>query len=277
MPAVDAKTGKLLLADKDELFLSPNGHGGTVAALADSGAIEHMRRRGIKQLFYLQVDNPLVPIADAEFIGYHLLVKSELTSMAITKQFPHDKLGNFVAVEGQIQVIEYSDFPQDLAERRNVDGSLTFWAGSIAVHVFAVDFLERMLQLQNALPFHIAHKQVPHFDEAGRLVQPSAPNALKFERFIFDLLPHAKNAIVVEYPEQEVFAPLKNASGAERDTPEYVRQLMCDQHRRWLVAAGVKVAGDLPVEISPLWALDAAGVAARSDLPTTINDPKYLR
>ena len=64
MPAVDAKTGKLLLAEKDELFLSPDGHGGTVAALADSGAIEHMRRRGIKHLFYLQVDNPLVPIGD---------------------------------------------------------------------------------------------------------------------------------------------------------------------------------------------------------------------
>lgn len=32
MPAVDAKTGKLLLAEKDSLFLSPDGHGGTVAA-----------------------------------------------------------------------------------------------------------------------------------------------------------------------------------------------------------------------------------------------------
>lgn len=277
MPAVDAKTGKLLLSAKDELFLSPNGHGGTVAALADSGAIAHMRRRGVKHLFYLQVDNPLTPIADAEFIGYHLLAKSELTSMAVAKQSPRDKLGNFVSVDGRVQVIEYSDFPDDVADRRDANGSLAFWAGSIAVHVFAVDFLERTLRLRDALPFHVAHKKVPHVDEAGRLVEPAEPNALKFERFIFDLLPHAENAIVVEYPERDVFAPLKNAPGADRDTPEYVRKFMIDQHRRWLEAAGVKLADGVPVEISPLWALDAAGVAARSHRPRSIDQPTYLR
>lgn len=276
MPAVDAKTGKLLLAAKDELFLSPNGHGGTVAALADTGAIDHMRRRGIQHLFYLQVDNPLVPIGDAEFIGYHLLAESELTSMAVTKQTPQDKLGNFVAIDGRVEVIEYSDFPSDVAEQCDDTGSLTFWAGSIAVHVFAVDFLQRALKLKDALPFHVARKKVPHVDASGQLVQPSEPNALKFERFIFDLLPHAKNAIVVEYPEREVFAPLKNASGADRDTPEYVRQHMCDQHRRWLNAADVKVADGVPAEISPLWALDATGVAARKDKPAVITKATYL-
>jgi UDP-N-acetylglucosamine/UDP-N-acetylgalactosamine diphosphorylase len=277
MPAVDAKTGRLLLAAKDELFLSPNGHGGTVAALADCGAIEHMRRRGVKHLFYLQVDNPLAPIADAEFIGYHLLADSELTSMAVTKQTPRDKLGNFVSVDGRVQVIEYSDFPDDVAERRDANGALTFWAGSIAVHVFAVDFLEQMLRLRDALPFHVAHKKVAYVDEAGQLVEPSQPNALKFERFIFDLLPHAENAIVVEYPERDVFAPLKNAPGADRDTPEYVRKFMVEQHRRWLTAAGVKVADGISVEISPRWALDAAGVATRSDRPPSIDAPTYLR
>jgi UDP-N-acetylglucosamine/UDP-N-acetylgalactosamine diphosphorylase len=277
MPAVDAKSGKLLLAAKDELFLSPNGHGGTVAALADSGALKHMHRRGVKHLFYLQVDNPLAPIADPEFIGYHLLAESELTSMAVAKQSPDDKLGNFVAVDGRVQVIEYSDFPADVAQRRNPNGSLTFWAGSIAVHVFAVDFLERALGLRDALPFHVARKKVPYIDERGRQIEPAQPNALKFERFIFDLLPHAENSLVVEYPEREVFAPLKNAPGADRDTPEYVRELMVDQHRYWLTAAGVKIAAGVPVEISPLWALDAAGVAARADRPPSINQPTYLR
>jgi UDP-N-acetylglucosamine/UDP-N-acetylgalactosamine diphosphorylase len=164
-----------------------------------------------------------------------------------------------------------------VAERRDPNGSLTFWAGSIAVHVLAVDFLERALRLRDALPFHVAHKKVPHVDASGHRVEPSQPNALKFERFIFDLLPHAANAIVVEYPEREVFAPLKNAPGAARDTPEYVRELMVEQHCHWLTAAGVKIAAGVPVEISPLWALDAAGVAARADRPPSINEPTYLR
>src|SRR5687768_5469140 len=114
-----------------------------------------------------------------------------------------------------------------------------------------------MLALKDALPFHIAQKKVAHVNEAGKQVEPEEPNALKFERFIFDLLPHANNPIVVEYAENEIFAPVKNAPGASRDTPEYVQRFMMDQHRRWLQAAGTQVADDMPVEISPLWALDA--------------------
>ena len=124
MPAVDAATGNLLLAEKDALFLSPDGHGGTVAALAESGAIDDMQRRGIEHLFYLQVDNPLTPICDPEFIGYHLLAESELTSMAVAKQGPQDKVGNFVSLYDSVQVIEYSDFPDDVAEERSTDESL---------------------------------------------------------------------------------------------------------------------------------------------------------
>jgi UDP-N-acetylglucosamine/UDP-N-acetylgalactosamine diphosphorylase len=276
MPAVDAKTGSLLLAEKGSLFLSPDGHGGTVAALASSGAIDHMRRRGIEHLFYLQVDNPLAPICDLEFLGYHLLANSELTSMAVAKQTPQDRLGVFGMIDGQLQVIEYSDLPDDVAEKRTADGSLEFWAGSIAVHMFSVAFLERALALKDALPFHIARKKVPYIGDDGRLVEPREANALKFERFIFDLLPHAKNPFVVEYAEADVFAPLKNAPVAAKDTPEYVQRFLMDQHRQWLAAAGTKVSGAVAVEISPLWALDAHGVAARRDRPATIETPTYF-
>jgi UDP-N-acetylglucosamine/UDP-N-acetylgalactosamine diphosphorylase len=276
MPAVDAATGRLLLAAKDSLFLSPDGHGGTVAALARGGALEHMRRRGVEHLFYLQVDNPLAPIGDVELIGSHLLTRSELTSMAVAKQTPRDKVGNFVSIDGRAQVIEYSDFPVDVADRRDAAGNLLFWAGSIAVHVLSVSFLERVLSRSDALPFHIARKKVPYVDEAGRLVQPRQANALKFERFIFDLLPLAENALVVEYPEREVFAPLKNAPGEERDTPEYVQQMMIELHSGWLRAAGTRVAEGAAVEIGPLWALDAEGVAARADRPAAVARPTYF-
>jgi UDP-N-acetylglucosamine/UDP-N-acetylgalactosamine diphosphorylase len=273
---VDATSGRLLLAARDSLFLSPDGHGGTVAALASSSAIEHMRQRGIEHLFYFQVDNPLVPIGDEELLGYHLLGESELTSMAIAKQSPQDRLGVFAEVDDRMHVIEYSDLPADVAAQRDATGGLTLWAGSIAVHVFSVAFLERMLSRNDALPLHIARKKVPYIDNAGQHVEPAAPNALKFERFIFDLLPHANNPLVVEYAEPEVFAPLKNPPGDERDSPEYVQRLMIAQHRRWLEAAGVRVA-DVAVEISPLWGLDARSVAARSDLPDSIDKPTYFR
>jgi UDP-N-acetylglucosamine/UDP-N-acetylgalactosamine diphosphorylase len=139
-----------------------------------------------------------------------------------------------------------------------------------------VAFLRRALALRDALPFHIAQKKVPFLDDNGRQIDPQDPNALKFERFIFDLLPHAERPLVVEYPEEDVFAPLKNAPGSKRDTPEYVQQLMIAQHLKWLEAAGTRVARDVAVEISPLWALDAEGAAERADRPELIDTPTYL-
>jgi len=276
MPAVDIETGKLLLAEKHQLFLSPDGHGGTVAALQSTGALQHMKSHGIEQLFYLQVDNPLVPIGDPELIGHHLLAESELTSIAVAKQHPLDKVGNFAMIDGNMHVIEYSDLPDEVAEQQNSDRSLKFWAGSIAVHIFARSILERALSVADTLPFHIARKKVPHVNAAGEQVNPAEPNALKFERFIFDLLPSAERPLVVEYAEAECFAPLKNASGAPKDTPEYVREMLLAQHRRWLEAAGAQLAPGVAVEISPLFALDARDVTQRIPAGQQFMENQYL-
>lgn len=276
MPAVDIETGKLLLAEPGSLFLSPDGHGGTVAALESSGAIEDMKTRGIKQLFYLQVDNPLVPICDPALVGYHILAESELASLTVTKQQPQDKLGNFAMIDGRLNVIEYSDLPDDVAELRDDQGRLKFWAGSIAVHVFERALLERSLELKDTLPFHIAKKKVPHIGASGEQVTPSEPNALKFEKFIFDLLPAAERPIVVEYAEAECFAPLKNAPGAPKDTAEYVQTMLLAQHRRWLEAAGAQLADGVNIEISPLYALDAAAVAKGIKPQQKFSESQYL-
>ncbi len=276
MPAVDIQSGKLLLGKKHRLFQSPDGHGGTVAALAASGALEDMRRRGIQSLFYLQVDNPLVPIGDPELLGYHLLAESELTSVAVAKQTPEDKLGVFAKIDGQMHVIEYSDLPDEIAELRDAHGELKIWAGSIAVHVFATKLFERVQTQADSLPQHIARKLVPHLGPSGTLVSPTEPNALKFEKFIFDLLPKATNPVVVELAEEACFGPLKNAPGAEKDTAEYVQQMMLAQHRRWLEAAGARLAPGVKVEISPSFALDAVGVAERIEPGQTFETSQFL-
>jgi UDP-N-acetylglucosamine/UDP-N-acetylgalactosamine diphosphorylase len=276
MPAVDADTGRLLLETPGRLATSPDGHGGMLAAFAASGAMADAQRRRIRQLFYFQVDNPLVDICGAEYVGYHLLCQAEMTSQVIAKRDPLEKVGNVVDVDGRLMVIEYSDLPQDIAGRRNADGSLAIWAGSIAVHVFDLAFLERMVASADGLPFHLAHKKVAHLDAAGRRVEPQTPNATKFERFIFDLMPSAANAIVVEVDPATAFGPLKNASGAKEDTAETVKAQIAAMHRQWLRAAGVEVCDATPVEISPLLALDAEEVAAKFTCATKITKATYL-
>ena len=250
MPAVDAATGKLLMADRDRLFLSPDGHGGIVAALSRSGVADEMRARGLTELFFFQVDNPLVPICDPQLIGYHRLAKSEMTTVVVAKASPWDRVGNAVSVDGKLRIIEYIDLPDDAATQRAADGSLKIWAGSVAIHVFDFAFIERMLDSRTALPLHVSKKQVPSIDGHGAAVAPKEPNALKFERFVFDLVPEARNAIVVERARDEVFGPLKNAPGADVETAQWVRGRMLALHRHWLQQAGVKLADGVEVEIS---------------------------
>jgi UDP-N-acetylglucosamine/UDP-N-acetylgalactosamine diphosphorylase len=276
MPAVDAASGKLILAQKDSLALAPDGHGGLLAALRQSGALERARQRNIALFSYCQVDNPLAYICHPELIGYHVLAESEMTTQVVRKTQPLDRVGNVVMVDGKMHIIEYSDLPEDVAQQRNADGSLFVWAGSIAVHVFNAAFLDRMSRRADALPFHRATKKVPFLDERGVEQEPEQPNAVKFERFIFDLLPWAENTIVVEGNVAEVFAPLKNAEGADADTPTKTRQALISLHTDWLRRAGATVQNGTPVEISPLWALDASQVAERIELPCTLDRPTFF-
>lgn len=276
MPAVDAATGQVLLAAPGQIAASPDGHGGMLAALARSGGLEQIHRRGIAQLFYFQVDNPLVAVCDPEFIGYHLLSGSELSTQVVAKQAPAERVGNVVSIDGQTRIIEYSDLPAVEGQRRRSDGSLELWAGNIAVHVFDVAFLDRVRHDAQALPFHRAHKAVPHLDAQGRISEPKSPNAIKFERFIFDLLPAARSAIVVEVDGRKVFAPVKNASGTPSDSPETVARQMVALHRSWLEGAGVRLAAEARVEISPLAALDADAAQQRFCGHAPVTDDTYF-
>lgn len=262
MPAVAAADGKLLLAEKDSLALSPDGHGGMLAAMAKPGpdgtsVLDRLEKRGIESLFYFQVDNPLVRICSPEYIGYALCSGAEMTCQVIRKRFPNDRVGNVVAVDGSLWIIEYSDLPEEVARRTRSDGSLAIWAGSIAVHMFHVGFLRRTAASKQALPAHIARKKVSCIDPAtGRRLTPSEPNAIKFEQFIFDLLPAAKNAVVVEVDIPNHYGPLKNAPGSPNDSPETVRRQLSDLYACRLRAAGIEIAENTWVEISPLDALE---------------------
>jgi UDP-N-acetylglucosamine/UDP-N-acetylgalactosamine diphosphorylase len=279
MPAIHAETGKLLLAERGRLFLSPDGHGGMLAALARTGMLDDMRRRGLRQVYYFQVDNPLAGVCEPDVIGYHLLSRAEVSTQVVAKQTPRDNVGNVVSIDGKVRILEYSDLnplPDEIVLRKAADGSPVFWAGNIAVHVFDFDLLARMAVSHSSLPFHIARKKVPYVDQSGALVEPEDPNAKKFERFIFDLLPAAERSIVVEVDERRTFAPVKNAPGEKRDTPEVVQSLMAALHRQWLREAGALVDDHAAVEISPLFALDAQELTGKIAPGARIPPSTYL-
>ena len=280
MPAVDIASGKLLLEKPGVLFTGPNGHGGTLTALADSGLLDSLKSRDIRSIFYLQVDNPLVKIADPSFLGQHQLYRSEASSKAIEKAHSKEKMGVLALIDGRCGIIEYSDMPEELLHATDPAGKLLHRAGSPAIHIFDVDFLARITQGETRLPYHIARKKVPCIDAAGRPVTPEKENALKFELFIFDALPLAERWLVVESLRSEEFSPVKNAEGA--DSPATTKRDLINLAARWLEQAGVKIPCDAlgnaitPVEISPRFALDSQELASRVSSEYAFDGPKYL-
>ncbi len=260
MPAVDAE-GRILLSDKGEIALSPDGHGGALRALVRSGSITQMEADGIDVISYFQVDNPLVRCIDPAFIGFHLLNDSELSSKMVPKAYPEEKVGVFCEKDGKALVVEYSDLPERLASETDEKGSLRFQAGSIAIHIFDRNFVQRLGSGTDAtarLPFHLAHKKVPFVDETGTLQEPAEANAFKFEMFVFDSLPFANNPVIIETAREDDFSPVKNAEGV--DSPETSRNDQLRQYARWAKAAGIELEVDdsgLPsvsFEVSPLFA-----------------------
>jgi UDP-N-acetylglucosamine/UDP-N-acetylgalactosamine diphosphorylase len=274
MPAF-AMDGRLLLAERDDLALSPDGHGGSLRALLKSGALADMRRRGVEHLSYFQVDNPLVHVVDPLFLGLHDLTGSEMSSKMIGKAHALEKVGNFVVGDGKLQVIEYSDLPESLALKKAADGTPLFNAGSIGIHALRVGFVERLNSGGRLrLPWHRAEKKVPFVDEAGQPIKPEKPNAVKLEQFVFDAIPLAANAIVLETLRSEEFSPVKNATGD--DSPATCRRDQIRRAARWLGELGTTIPSkdgepDAVVEISPLYATNPEQLAAKTNRPGRID------
>jgi UDP-N-acetylglucosamine/UDP-N-acetylgalactosamine diphosphorylase len=184
----------------------------------------------------------------------------------VEKSGPEEKVGVVGRVDGRLRVVEYSEMTEAETEARGDDGRLVYGAGNIAIHAIRRDFAER-IAASGDLPFHLARKKVPCVDENGETVSPEAPNATKFERFVFDALPETEISVTMEVDRAEEFAPVKNAEGV--DSPATARGALTDLFRRWYAAAGITfppvtdAGGHLAIEIDPCFAADAETLRAR--------------
>lgn len=279
LPAIDRATGDILLDAPDRIARSPDGHGGLLSALRASGALEEMAAAGVRTIFTFQVDNPLLSVCRAEWLGHHVLAGADMSSVVVRKLGPGEKMGVIARVDGRTAVVEYSDLPDELAEQRDAQGELVYWAGSIAVHAIELELVRRLTDGGLRLPFHRAVKKVPHIDDAGRRVQPDEPNAIKFETFLFDALPFADRTVTIEAAREDEFSPIKNAEGA--DSPETARRDLNRRNARWLEAAGVRVPRDADgeppdIEVDPRRAMDARQLAESLPPGFTVEGPTVL-
>lgn len=88
--------------------------------------------------------------------------------------------------------------------------------------------------------YHVAHKKVPYFDkEAGELVQPTDPNAYKFELFLHNFLPFCADGKVgaLKVDRHLEFAPVKNADVPDElaiDSPAMAKNLLLESHQTFI-------------------------------------------
>jgi len=242
--------GKLILKDKTHLFVNPNGHGGCIKALYDSGLLKKLIEDGYSDLFYCQIDNLLVKIMDPAFVGYHKTEDSEISTKVVRRRSCEEKVGIFVAENSKAKVIEYSELDPDNRGILDNKGQIRDWAGNTAIHMISLAFIQRLDEHGFSLPYHQAIKMVNSFGAQGEITEIEG---WKFETFIFDAIPLAKKTCCMEISREEEFAPVKNKQGD--DSPQTVREILSNIHKNWLKDAGIEVKPQVRVEISPLFAM----------------------
>ncbi len=251
--------GKIILDRPSHIFMSPDGHGGTLAALSRSGALADMERRGIEHVFFFQVDNPMVDIAEPAFVGLHAAKGADMTLKVCKKRDANEGLGVVVKRAGAYAMVEYTELTPQQKERTNPDGTLWLSHGSPAIHMFSYAFLKA--EAARDMPLHLAHKKIAMVDDTGAVVKPTAPNGYKFEKFIFDVLPNAKTLVTLAFDRTQEFSPVKNAEGD--DSPATTCRDLQAKWRGWFAQAGVTLPEALPLEIDPAYALTAAQLHAK--------------
>ena len=263
VPCVD-DGGKFMLEAPGRLAMNPNGHGGCIPAMVENGVIEDARRRGVSMLSYFQVDNWAVKVADPFFIGYHALRNAAMSSKVHRKNQPREAVGVHCLCDGVYRVIEYSEldlYPQLL--ETDADGRVVYYAGNPAMHILSTSFVQGTYDRFDEFPWHLAHKKIAHVGVDGNLVKPDKPNGYKFETFVFDALRFtAHPPVALEIGRLGEYTPTKQFDGD--NSVVAARQSMANLWGEWLEKAGAAVPRgeqgkvSVPLEISPLFALDAA-------------------
>ncbi|MDR0444849.1 MAG: UTP--glucose-1-phosphate uridylyltransferase, partial [Puniceicoccales bacterium] len=257
-PSVDFH-GKILLAAKDRIAMQPDGHGGAIRALVQSGSTALLEALKVDIISFCQIENPLVNVIDPYFIGFHIQQKSQVSFRVICKKYPEEPVGIFATCKGKTFFIEHTDLTQDQALLKYDDlGKLKLHTANAGIHIFDRGFIQKLGSGDHLLPLHMTKKKIQTIDNDGNPILPELPNGIKLEHSTCDVLSWAKNFLLLEAEREHVFSPVKNAQGLNSLQTCHQDQLRLFAH--WLIKAGVEIPIDISglppfnIEISPLFA-----------------------
>ena len=140
IPAVDYD-GKIIIEDKGQLSLAPGGNGVIYVEMKEKGALDHMKKNGVKYVYITPVDNVLVKLGDPTCAGYMIKNGLDIVSTYVKKAYPEEKVGLHVLANGKVNVREYSEVPKEVVELKDEKGELVYCHGNRATIFVSTDFI----------------------------------------------------------------------------------------------------------------------------------------
>ncbi|CAY70725.1 UDP-N-acetylglucosamine pyrophosphorylase [Komagataella phaffii GS115] len=270
LPCFNETGEKILLESKSSICESPDGNGGLYKAIYDNNLLTDFNNRGIEHIHMYCVDNVMVKIVDPVFIGWSASNDYDIATKVVRKTNPEESVG-LIALDSETKrpcVIEYSEISDELAQKRDEDGTLSLKAANIVNHYYKVATLAKeipsWINSRKVLPFHIAKKKIACLDSnSGEIIKPQNPNGIKLEQFIFDVFPSIplEKFGSLEVKRAQEFSPLKNAPGSKSDSPETARESYLKLSTKWIKENGASLESeDSLVEVSALTSYDGEGL-----------------
>lgn len=220
-PATDFN-GQILMSSKSSLALSPNGNGGWFSSMQRAGLLDKIFDSSLEWINVFAVDNVLQRIADPVFLGATIKSGKMCGAKVVKKTAPDEKVGAICLQNGKPHIIEYYELSDDMMYKKNDAGDLAYGFGVTLNYLFPIHRLKETLDMK--MPLHIVKKAIPYIDEAGRLIEPTEPNGLKYETLALDLIHEMDDCLVFPVERKKEFAPVKNSSGV--DSVDTARELL---------------------------------------------------
>ena len=221
LPTLDFNN-KLMLSGPDTVCTAPNGNGGWFASMERTGMLKVLKDIRVEWLNVFAVDNVLQRMADPCFIGAVIESGKSSGAKVVAKAAPDEKVGVLCLEDGRPSIVEYYEMTDEMRERREPDGTLSYNYGVILNYLFHVRSLNKTLKVK--LPLHRAKKKIKHMSLSGEMICPEEPNAYKFETLALDMVKLQADCLAYEVDRTREFAPIKNKSGV--DSVDTARELM---------------------------------------------------
>lgn len=202
--------GNFFLMNPYSLGKSPNGNGSIFESFINSKTYSLWKNLGVEHVNMIHVDNALSDPFDYEFLGFHYTHKNEVSLKAIPRTDPNENVGIIVLNENKKIIIrEYTEFEESEKKAKKSSDQLKHYCANSGMLCLEMNFLKKASTLN--LPYHLAVKEVQIYD--AKTKQFITKKGIKYEKFIFDILPFSNLTAVFVEPKELCFAPLKSANG----------------------------------------------------------------